>query len=224
MFQAVWCSEENRDEALGLLDRIPAGELARRNCRGIRRWQQCPIPTAEGRQSGQVGDCVATDAYGSVQISPGSYRAGILLNMQWLELSEVKPGLVGATIRPEFWDQPSVAHAAESQQRMEQKLSVEDDPEEQAGKVADALRRLYSLGARSLGIGADTRMTDQEIEDAYVAALMSGGRLPQPDAWVRANCPEVGQKPRSQYDGMNFWEWSEAVRGSLVERTEKKAS
>ena len=231
MYDVVWCTQENRAKALELLVRIPDEELSRRNSRfGIRNWENCPVPDREGRQTKLVGNAIATDFYGSARLSPGAYKGGVLYRMEFLDLEEVEPGLVGAKIRPEFHDLPDVLAAAAETQRIEEhnRKSEEEEREQRLAlsgeKKIDALRRLFCLGARSLGIGSDVKCDEQELQDAYMAASMAGKPLPSAGAWLSLLSPEdEPERQRSQYDDMDFWSYTAAVRSAVVQRQERKA-
>jgi hypothetical protein len=166
--------------------------------------------------------------YGSSILRPGAYRGNKLAN-EHIVLTEIEPGLIAGTVLPEFWDLPEVIQNADQQKASEQKSidEIEQGDVEQSQKLITSLRRLYGLAARSMGIDP-AGMTDQELQDCYLAASLSEAEaeaegtatnrpLPSVESWLAL----TGQKTKSQFDDLGYWDWSSAVRGSMVERQEK---
>lgn len=179
-YDMVWFVDENKDQALAMVKRIPDAEVSERelwDCHGLRFKLRTPIPDENGRITAKAGVCVQPNLYGSESLS-GSLvetRDGgkFLCLARFAKFEVLESGTVGAIFDPLLFSTPEFVEAA-SQSRADEGTrlgAVKATREKLMAERLEAATPVVLRWARAVGILAGVPEPDnldpQDATDLY---------------------------------------------------------
>lgn len=225
-FHVVWFDAAHAEQAMRLLEVLPAAErIARGRPHLFRMWENCPLPNVDGTWSGKHCHCVVVDRYGSVALRAGGTQKREKDSKQYTQcvimdhcenVVEIAPSFLAGYIKESTWELPQFAAEAKDAREHDMRVArnvaalKQAKLEKQNIEIAafnQAVERRYldACGHMVLAQRDPKALSDQDLLDVLMVAELSGTKFPQLDAWMQIyGKPLEAEETEKPYDPVSF--------------------
>lgn len=224
-FHVVWFDAAHAEQAMRLLEILPASERIERGRPHLfRMWENCPLPNLDGTWSGKHCHCVVVDRFGSVALQAGGMQTREADGkqphctiMDYCEnVVEIAPSFLAGYVKPDTWTLPKFAAAAkearEHDARIAQKVveikeaKLERENTEIVAFNKTVSRRFFDACGHMIMAERDPKkLSQQDLIDVLTIAEMNGASFPPLESWMELHGKPLQSRPESKpYDPVTF--------------------
>jgi hypothetical protein len=238
-YDIVWYAPQHAERAVCMVKLLPANEHKRRGkTHHFRMWESVPGP-----KGGKL-HCITTDRLGSAMLNPGAISNGRpcildlcieppITNNSNRELKiggeipiELEPNLFASDIKAAVWDDPLFQKAAQEQEFSEQEaikkiVAMREKQQAEFEAAGPALLRRFLVMVANMTMRSGARnpseMTNEELQDVYIAAQLTGATLPTIQDWLAElmPAPPLPEQAQGSYDPKTFLAHQQRLRAAV---------